>query len=149
MAETERSSVGITWLACAGLVVVMVLVAGIAFGVVENFDDVVHFFPQLDLVRAPLVALGVAVCASIEAMLVITCVLVACASANRAFDPPAPRLVDALVLLGAVATVLVCAASFFVHGPPQLYLLVLAATPIGATATLLLAVLRSGLRRAR
>ena len=67
---------------------------------------------------------------------------------DRIFRASALWLVDALVSAVVAATLLVIVALFFIPGPPQLFELVVAAVPVGATIALVLLVMRSLLRSA-
>jgi hypothetical protein len=136
------------WLTWIALGVVVILVAGIELGLLQYSDDLVGFFPEFAPVRPPLLALALAFGLCAEVLLVVTGVLVGYIHADRIFHPAALRLVDVLVLAVVVATLLVFATLFFIPGPPQLFLLVVAALPVGATVVLVLLVLRSLLRRA-
>jgi hypothetical protein len=135
----------LTW---GALGVLAIVVAVGELGAAESAGELVQVLPVLAPVQNQLVvvALGFGVC--VEVLLVVTGVLVGYIRADRIFYPSALRLVDALVLAVVAATLLVIVALFFIPGPPQLFLLVEAAVPVGATITLVLLVMRSLLRRA-
>lgn len=138
----------VTWLTWTALGALAILVAVGGAGIAGSAAQLVEFLPVLAPVQGPLIAIALAFGLCIEALLVITGVLVGYVRADRIFRPSALRLVDALVTALVVATLLVIVALFFIPGPPQLYLLVEAGVPAGATIVLVLVVMRSLLRRA-
>lgn len=137
-----------TWLTWAALGVLAVLIAAGVLSAAWSADELTSFLPELAPVQDQLVTVALAFGACIEALLVITGVLVGYIRADRIFRPSALRLVDALVFAVVAATVVVIVALFFIPGPPQLFLLVEAGVAVGATMTLVLLVMRSLLRRA-
>jgi hypothetical protein len=134
-----------TWVALG--VLALIFGVGIA-GAADSVYALTQFLPVLAPKQGPLVVTAIAFLICVEALLVITGVLVGYIRADRIFRPSALRLVDALVITVAVATLVTIAALFFVPGPPQLYLLVEAAVPLEVTIALVLLVMRSLLRRA-
>jgi len=148
MTSSNLSSHIVTWLAWIALGALAALVAVGAAGVAGSIEQLTDFLPALVPMQSPLVAVALAFAVCVEALLVITGVLVGYTRADRIFRPSALRLVDALVAMVIVATLLVIAALFFIPGPPQLFLLVEAGVPVGATIALVLLVMRSLLHRA-
>lgn len=137
-----------TWLTWGALGALAILVAAGALSAAGSADELAQFLPELVPVQGQLVAVALAFGVCIEVLLVVTGVLVGHIRADRIFHPSALRLVDALVITVVVATLLVIVTLFFIPGPPQLFLLVEAAVPVGVTITLVLLVMRSLLHRA-
>jgi len=135
----------LTW---AALATAMIIVAGVAIGIVSYADVLFGFLPDFAFPRGPLLALELAFGICVEVLLVVTGVLVGYIVAERIFRPSALRWVDGLVGTAALATGLVFATVFFIPGPPQLFLFMAGASAVGATVVLVLLVLRSLLRRA-
>ena len=136
---------GLTWVALGLLAIVVgVGVAGIG-GIMQQLVD---FLPGLAPNRYALTAIAVAMGLCLEVLLVVTGVLVGYIRADRIFHPTALRWVDVLVAAVVVATLLAAVALLFIPGPPQLFILVEACVPVGATIVLVLLVMRSLLRRA-
>lgn len=148
MTSPNRLSGVITWATWAALGVLAILIAVGGLSAAAGPDQLTVFLPVLAPVRGQLVVVALAFCVCLETLLVVTGVLVGYIRADRIFHPSALKLVDALVMAVVVATVLVIVALFFIPGPPQLFLLVEAAVPAGATMALVLLVMRSLLRRA-
>ena len=145
---SSRASGILTWLTWVALGALAILVAIGGAGIAGSAEQLVELLPVLAPVQGPLIAVALAFGLCVEALLVITGVLVGYIRADRIFRPSALRLVDALVAAVVVATLLVIVALIFIPGPPQLYLLVEAGGPAGATIALVLVVMRSLLRRA-
>lgn len=137
--------VWVTWVSLGLLA--LIFGVGIA-GAADSIFALTQFLPELAANQAPLTVIAVAFLACIEALLVITGVLVGYVHADRIFRPSALHLVAALVVVVGLATLVTLTALFFIPGPPQLYLLVEAAVPLEVTIALVLLVMRSLLRRA-
>lgn len=148
MAASNRTSGIVTWFTWIALGMLAFLVAVCSIGIAGSAEQLVGFLPVLAPTQGPLIAVALAFGACVEALLVTTGVLVGYIRADRIFHPSALRLVDALVAAVVVATLLVIVALFFIPGPPQLFLLVEAGVPAGATIALVLLVMRRLLRRA-
>jgi hypothetical protein len=148
MTPGDRSSTIIATFAWVALGIVMLIVAVVEIGVSQYADGLIQLLPDFASVKGPLVALAFGFGICVEVLLTTTAVLVGYIRSDRIFRPSALRWVDVLVLVAGTATVLVLATLFFIPGPPQLFLLVAASVPVGATVVLVLLVMRTMLRRA-
>jgi hypothetical protein len=148
MNPPKRPSEIMIWLTWSALGVLAFLVAVGVVSAAWTSGQLIQFLPVLAPVQGQLVAVAMAFGVCVEVLLVVTGVLVGYIRADRIFRPSALWLVDALVIAVVAATLLVIVALFFIPGPPQLFELVVAAVPVGATIALVLLVMRSLLRRA-
>ncbi|MCI4658922.1 DUF2975 domain-containing protein [Cryobacterium zhongshanensis] len=148
MSSPKRLSGPMMWLTWSALGVLAILVAVGLLGAAASAGELAAFLPVLAPVQGPLIMVAIAFGLCIEALILMTGVLVGYIRVDRIFSPSALRLVDGLVVAVVIATLLVIVALFFIPGPPQLFLLVEAAVPVGATIALVLLVMRSLLRRA-
>jgi hypothetical protein len=143
--RTPLATTVLTWVAL-GILAVSVLIAELAL-----FDTArltANRYPEFAHLQSPLVAAAIAFGVCIEAVLVITAVLVGSIRRGRIFDRAALKLVDALVLTLIVATALVAVVMPTVPGPPALVLALLGGVQIGTAFVLVVLVLRSLLRQA-
>ncbi|HWU46658.1 MAG TPA: DUF2975 domain-containing protein [Humibacter sp.] len=134
--------------AWAALSLLAFLVAVGMAGVGGVTEQLVQFLPELAPTQSALTAIALSFGLCVEALLVATGVLVGYIRADRIFRPSAFGWVNVLVIAVVVATLLAIVALFFIPGPPQLFILVEACVPVGATVTLVLLVMRSLLGRA-
>lgn len=106
------------------------------------------WFPEFEPthVQLGLIAMVFGIC--VEALIIVTGVLVFYIQINRIFRPSALRLVDVLVVAALIATFMPLLASFFVPGPPQLWTLLIVSFIVGIVIALVLVVLRFLLCRA-
>jgi hypothetical protein len=148
MGSSKNTSDIVTWLTWLALGALALVVAVCSVGLAGSGELLVAFLPVLAPVQVQLIAVGLAFAVCVEVLLVVTGVLVVYIHFDRIFHPSALRLVDVLVGTVVVATLLVIVALFFIPGPPQLFVLVEAGVPAGATIALMLLVLRRLLSRA-
>ena len=138
------ASTVVTWLAL-GFLAAIILGGGIALFPVS--DSVARDNPEFANLRTPLLALALAICVCVEAMLVATAILVGYIRQDRIFNRAAARMVDLLVIAVMVATVLTSSLLPFIPGPPALAIMIISSVLMGITLFLVLMVLRSLLRR--
>jgi hypothetical protein len=143
-----RPSVVTTSLTWAGLALVGLLVVLAEAGLPVTADSMAREYPEFAHLEVPflIAAIGFGVC--IEALLVVTAILVGLIRADRILRPSALRLVDALIAIVVVAVIPVALVLPNIPGPPALAIAMEAGILIDATAALVLLALRSLLRRA-
>lgn len=148
MTTSNRMSDTVTWLTWIALGMLVLFVGVSSIGIAGSGELLAEFLPVLAPTQGPLIAVALAFGVCVEALLIITGVLVGYIYADRIFHPGALRWVDALVASVVAATLLVIVALFFIPGPPQLFVLVEAGVPAGVTIALVLLVMRRLLSRA-
>lgn len=135
----------LSWIALGVLAVGIVLAEVVT---VETAGSLTSQYPEFAHLQAPLLAAAVAFGLCLEVVLAVTALLIGAIRSGRIFERWALRLVDALVVALATATVVVAAVLPAVPGPPALALAVLGATITGTAVVLVVLVLRSLLRHA-
>ena len=135
-------------LAWVALGILALGVVGAEAVVVQSARDMAHLYPEFADLEAPLVTAALVFGVCIEAILVITGLLVWSIRRGRIFDRAALRLVDSLVIALVAATLVVASTLPFLPGPPALVLAVLGGIIAGTAVTLVVLNLRSLLREA-
>lgn len=133
-----------TWLAI-GLLGALILVGGVALFPISASTAVQN--PEFTNLRAPLLALALAVGLCGETILVATAILVGYIRQDRIFGHAAARMVNLLILTVVLATILTASTLAFIPGPPALAIVIVGSVLVGITLTLVLIVLRSLLQR--
>lgn len=116
--------------------------------VVGSAASMADRYPEFAPLAGPFVLAAIVFGCCLEAVLVITALLIRAIRSGRIFGTTASTLVDALVAALAVATVIVLAVLPAVPGPPALGLGLLGAALSGTAVVLVVLVLRSLLRTA-
>jgi len=145
---TPRPSAITSAFAWVALGILALGVIGAEVVVVESARSMARLYPEFADLEAPLVTAALLFGLCVEAVLVITGLLVWCIRQGRIFDRAALRLVDALVLALVLATLVVASTLPFLPGPPALVLAVLGGIVTGIALTLVVLNLRSLLREA-
>lgn len=142
--DTSTAATVATWIGLAALAM-LVLALGIAL--IPLSASLAQQNPEFASLRVPLLALALAVCLCVEAVLAATAMLVGSIRRDGIFGATAALLVN--LLIGAVLTSTVFTAAMLplLPGPPALVLLIFGGVLGGVTLTLVLTVLRSLLRR--
>jgi hypothetical protein len=135
----------LTWVAL-GILAISVVLAEVLL--IQVARSMAARYPEFADLESPLVAAAIAFGVCVEAVLVITALLVGSIRRGRIFDRAALRLVDALVFTLIVATALVAVVLPLLPGPPALIFTVLGGVLTGTAFVLVVLVLRSLLRQA-
>jgi Protein of unknown function (DUF2975) len=135
----------LTWMVL-GILALAVLLAGIAIFPIAQ--SMANQYPEFTQLRTPLLLAAVAFGVCIEVVLVVVAILVGYIRNGCILGPSAPRLVNVLIFVIAVATALVLSVLLAIPGPPFLAFVLLTGVLVGATFVLVLVVLRSLLLRA-
>ncbi|MCU1583270.1 MAG: hypothetical protein JWO01_2658 [Microbacteriaceae bacterium] len=143
--RTSLITTVLTWVALGILAVIVLLAEVVLFQTARSMADRNPEFAHLE---GPLVAAAIAFGVCVEAVLVITALLVGSIRRGRIFDKAALTLVDALVFALIVATALVAAVLPTIPGPPALAFALLGGVLAGMAFVLVVLVLRSLLRQA-
>ncbi|ROS59199.1 DUF2975 family protein [Frigoribacterium sp. PhB160] len=129
-----------------GLLALGVVVGGAV--ALETAGTLAVEHPEFRHVQGPLLAAVLAFGVCVEAVLLVTALIVGAIHDGSIVRQPASRLVDVLAAALTGATLVAVATLPFLPGPPALVLAVLGVALAATTATLLVLVLRSWLRRA-
>jgi len=135
----------LSWIALGALAVGVVLAEAV---LVTTARSMAVQYPEFAHLETPLVSAAIAFGICVEAVLLITALLVASIQSGRIFDRAALRLVNGLVVALVLATLVVVAVLPLLPGPPALVLAALGGIIVGAALTLVVLVLRSLLRQA-
>jgi Protein of unknown function (DUF2975) len=135
----------LTWLAL-GILALAVLLAEVA--VFPIAQSMAKQYPEFAQLRTPLLLAAIAFGVCVEVVLAVVAILVGFIRNGRILGQQAPRLVDVLMSVIAVATVIVLTVLLAIPGPPFLAFVLVTGVLVGATFVLVLLVLRSLLRRA-
>jgi hypothetical protein len=135
----------LTW-AALGILALAVLLGEVAvFPIAQSMAEQYPEFAQL---RVPLVLAAIAFGVCVEVVLVVVAILVGYIRNGRILGYQAPRFVNVLMFVIAVATAIVLTVLLAIPGPPFLAFVLLTGVLVGATFVLVLLVLRSLLLRA-
>ena len=137
-----------TVLAWVALGILALGIIGAEAVLVQSARAMALVYPEFANLEAPLVFAAITFGVCVEAVLVITGLLVWAISRGRIFDPFALRLVDALLAALGVATLVVASTLPLLPGPPALVLGVFGGVIAGIAVALVVLVLRSLLRQA-
>lgn len=135
----------LTWVALGVLAAGVILAEVLTFYTAQSSAEL---YPEFAELAGPLVGLAIAFGLCVEAVLMITALLVGSIHRGRIFDRGASRLVDALLVTLITATALIAAVVPLIPGPPALVFAVLGAVLVGIAFFLVVLVLRSLLRQA-
>ncbi|MGV8913370.1 MAG: DUF2975 domain-containing protein [Rhodoglobus sp.] len=133
-----------TWIAI-GVLAIVILAGGV--GLFPLSALIAEENPEFQSLRAPLLALALAVGLLLETILVATSMLVHFIRQDRIFEPVAARMVDVLVICVAAATVVTASTLVFIPGPPLLAFAIMASVLVGIALFFVLLVLRALLKR--
>jgi hypothetical protein len=111
-------------------------------------DEMAAAAPEFGNLKVPFLLAGLAIGACAEVAIVVTAILAGRTRGDEIFEAPALRLVDALVVAPAAATVITASLLPAVPGPPLLGYALLVCVLGGSALVLILLVLRALLRRA-
>jgi len=149
MKSSRRSAPFVTtmllWLALGALALGILAVGAV---VVETAGTLAQQHPEFAYLQGPLIALAVVFGICLEAVLIITALLVGSIYSGHIFGPTASKLVDALVAVLMIASGVLIAVLLVTPGPPALSLAIFGGALAGATFTLVVVVLRSLLQQA-
>jgi len=135
----------LTWIALGALAIGVVLAEVV---LVATARSMAVMYPEFAHLETPLVTAAIVFGVCVEAVLVITALLVASIQSGRIFDRAALRLVNGLVISLILATLVIVVVLPLLPGPPALGLAALGGIIAGAAVTLVVLVLRSLLRQA-
>ncbi|TBN56589.1 DUF2975 domain-containing protein [Glaciihabitans arcticus] len=135
----------LTWIALGALAIGVILAEVV---VVTTAQSMAQLYPEFAHLEAPLVAAALVFGFCVEAVLLITALLVSSIDRGRIFDRSALRLVNALAISLILATLTIVVVIPLLPGPPALVLAALGGIIAGAAVTLVVLVLRSLLRQA-
>ena len=135
----------LTWIALGALALGVVLAEVV---VATTAESMARQYPEFAHLEAPLITAALVFGFCIEAVLLITALLVSSIHRGRIFDRSALRLVNALAVSLTLATLTIIVVIPLLPGPPALVLAALGGIIAGAAVTLVVFVLRSLLRQA-